>query len=253
VKECYTPPKVSMSGTYGVEIQVALDLLNHAIHILMPGTMNLSVRQGSITFEGDFPWVTVTGEIDEDGIFEAFGRGTVAGFPGIAVTFTGSIQDEHLEGDYLMGAEGGLPGGEPITYHVEGNRTGALDQESSSEDGKTLVEQFYDRFNAKFSAGSSEGLYFLLHSAVIDLYGADACQAYLGEVAQNLVQIEVLSATGPELWLWEIDDRAIEIEEAFVVHANVIAGGGTTDRDLHIAKDDTGLLKWFTDCGDPLT
>lgn len=252
VKECYTPPKVSMSGTYGVEIQVALDMLNHAIHILMPGTMNLSVRQGSIVFEGDFPWITVAGEVDDDGVFEASGQGTVAGFPGIAVTFAGSIQDEHLEGDYIMGAAGGLPGGEPITYHVEGDRTGPLDSETSAEAGKTLVEQFYDRFNDQFNAGSDEGLLFLLHPAVVELYGAEACQAYLTQVAQNPVQIQFLSATGPDVWIWEIDDRSIEIEEAFIVHANVIAGGSTAERDLHIARDENGLLKWFTDCGDPL-
>jgi hypothetical protein len=253
VKECYTPPKVSMSGIYGVHIQVALDILNHAIHILMGSSMDLAVRQSDITFEGAFPWVTVIGTVDEDGFFEASGRGTVAGFGGIAVTFVGSIQDEHLEGDYTMGAEGGLPGGEPIVYHVEGDRTGPLDVETGAEEGRTLVEAFFDRFNANFSAQSSEGLFYLLHPAVIDLYGAEACQAYLAEVVQNVIQVEVLSSTGPEVWQWEIDERTTAIENAFTVLANVIVGDSTNQRDLHIADDVNGTLKWFTDCGDPLS
>jgi len=252
VKECYTPPKISLNGTYGVGIQVALDTLNHAIHIMMSSTMNLAVRQSDITFEGAFPWVNVIGTVDEDGAFQATGRGTVAGFTGIAVTFEGTITPEQLEGDYTMGAEGGLPGGAPIVYHVEGARTGPLEEQTSAENGKTLVEAFFDRFNANFSAQSSEGLLFLLHPAVIDLYGAEACQAYLEEVVQNVIQVKVLSSSGPEIWQWEIDERTTPIDNAFTVNANVIVGDATNQRDLHIADDENGLLKWFTDCGDPL-
>ena len=253
VKECYTPPKVSLNGTYGVGIQVALDTARHAIHILMSSAMDLAVRQSEITFQGPFPWVNVVGTVEEDGSFFASGRGTVAGFTGIAVTFQGTITFEELVGDYTMGAEGGLPTGAPIVYHVEGTRSGPLEDNVASEGGKTLVEAFFDRFNANFSAQSSEGLFFLLHPAVIDLYGAEACQAYLEGVVENVIQVAVLSSTGPDLWQWEIDERTTAIEGAFTVTANVIVGGTTNQSELHIADDENGLLKWFTDCGDPLT
>lgn len=253
IKECYTPPKVSLSGTYGVGIQVALDTANHAIHILMSSAMDLAVRQSEITFQGPFPWVTVVGTVDEDGVFQASGRGTVAGFPGIAVTFVGSITLEQLVGDYTMGAEGGLPSGAPIVYRVEGARTGPLEERTSAEIGKTLVEAFFDRFNANFNAQSSEGLLYLLHPAVIDLYGVEACQAYLEGVVQNLIQLEVLSSSSLDTWQWEIDERTTPIENAFMVRANVVVENASGERDLHVADDENGSLKWFTDCGDPLT
>ena len=57
-----------------------------------------------------------------DGAFEAEGTGIVAGFPNILVTFTGTITSEGLEGYYTLGADGKLPGGQSVTYLVEGTK-----------------------------------------------------------------------------------------------------------------------------------
>ncbi len=62
----------------------------------------------------------VTGELQADGAFEAQGTGTVAGFPNIRVTFTGTITSDRLEGQYTLGGDGKLPGGQSVTYQIEG-------------------------------------------------------------------------------------------------------------------------------------
>jgi hypothetical protein len=89
----------------------------------MPSNLVLEVFQSEINIRGPDPWVEVTGTLADDGSFTATGTGTVADFPDIAVTFEGTLTSDGLAGDYTMGAEGGLPTGQPITYRVEGQRT----------------------------------------------------------------------------------------------------------------------------------
>lgn len=104
---------------------------------------------------------------------------------------------------------------------------------------------------ANFRAQSSQDLIDLLHPAVIELYDLEACQAYLEQIIEGIVQVEVLNVSGPDLWLWEIDDRSTEIESTYTVLADVSAGDTTNQRDLHIARRPDGTLGWFTDCGEP--
>jgi uncharacterized protein (TIGR03437 family) len=55
------------------------------------------------------------------GSFTMTGTGTVAGFPNVSITFTGTIDLEgNISGDYVMGAGGELPGGQAITYRLTG-------------------------------------------------------------------------------------------------------------------------------------
>ena len=114
-----------LEQVYQASATVGSDEAKHDPFIQMLRFFELLARSGSVVFEGPQPWVTVTGEIGPDGSFQAEGVGTVAGFPGIAVTFEGTISMEHLEGEYVMGANGGLPEGKPITYLIEGVGTQA--------------------------------------------------------------------------------------------------------------------------------
>ena len=88
-----------------------------------PMPSELGVAIASITITGAQAWVAVTGELAADGSFTATGTGTVAGFANIGVSFQGTLTEAgRLAGDYTMGTGGGLPGGQPITYGVEGDR-----------------------------------------------------------------------------------------------------------------------------------
>jgi hypothetical protein len=95
----------------------------HFGFIQLPETATIEIKQGSIIFDGTGNWVDVTGELLSTGAFEAEGMGTVAGFPDVSVVFTGTLTLDGLNGYYTMGAAGELPGGESITYLVEGTQS----------------------------------------------------------------------------------------------------------------------------------
>ena len=73
-----------------------------------------------ITVSGSGSFVTVEGTVDPDGTVDASGKGTVAGFLNISVTLKGTLQGGMLNAEYAMGTDGGLPGGFPIVFDIEG-------------------------------------------------------------------------------------------------------------------------------------
>jgi hypothetical protein len=194
--------------------------------------------------------VNTTGAITEDGLFSTSGIGTVAGFPGIVVTFTGTIVGDELSGRYAMGAQGGLPTGAPIVYQVEGILIPPLEPDTVVV--TETVELFVEDFNVAFANQDVDFLFDRLHPAVFDLYGAEQCQGYLEGVIDNLIQVEVLETYPLGPWQYERDGRSIAVENAYTVDANILVAGQSSEQELHYALGDDGNLRWFTDCGDPL-
>ena len=218
------------------------DKVGHAEFIRMLLALILNVSPGSVVIEGPDPWVTVTGDIGDDGSFIAIGRGTVAGFPDIAVIFEGTISLDHIAGEYTMGAEGGLPGGESITYLVIGE----------AEDSATaLASGFFDLYNAAQGAGDDGRLFDMLHPAVLELYGEPTCTNYLVSIVNPDVSIEVLNAVEIGEWTWERDGQTLSITSALVVQANIHNGDDVSQAELHLAVRPDSTLGWFTDCGEP--
>ncbi len=74
----------------------------------------------TLTITGDGSFVDVTGTVSESGEINATGTGTVAGFPNIAVRMTGTLRGGDLNAQYAMGTNGGLPGGFPIVFDMQG-------------------------------------------------------------------------------------------------------------------------------------
>ena len=221
---------------------IVSDKGGHAEFIRMLLALILDVSPGSVVIEGTDPWVTVTGEIGDDGSFVATGRGTVAGFPDIAVVFEGTISMDHIAGEYTMGTEGGLPGGEAIAYLVIGE----------AEDSATaLASDFFDLFNAAQGAGDSVRMSDMLHPVVLELYGEAACAAYLDSIVNPDVSIEVLNAVDIGKWTFERDGRTVSVADALSVQAKVHNGGDVSQTELHLAVRPDGTLGWFTDCGEP--
>lgn len=85
---------------------------------------SLGVRMATINFSGPSPWVGVSGTWDPaTGRFSATGRGRVAGVANVRCNFDGTYTAAgELEGDFVMGVGGGLPGGRSVTYKVVGRR-----------------------------------------------------------------------------------------------------------------------------------
>jgi hypothetical protein len=74
-------------------VVVTSDANGHAPFIgLSPSQLTVTLGTGNtITISGNGNWVTVTGAVDASGNFTANGTGTVAGFPGVPVSFTGTL------------------------------------------------------------------------------------------------------------------------------------------------------------------
>ncbi len=90
-----------------------------------PGAAPNTAATGTVVIEGNGNWVAVTGTLQDDGSFSGTGTGTVAGFPNVSVTFTGTIDFDEttgapvsITGTYTMGAGGELPGGNPAVYTI---------------------------------------------------------------------------------------------------------------------------------------
>ncbi len=240
-----------LEQVYQASATVGSDEAKHDPFIQMLRFFELLARSGSVVFEGPPPWVTVTGAINPDGSFRAEGVGTVAGFPGIVVTFEGTISMEHLEGEYVMGANGGLPEGKPITYLIEGIGTQAKPESGSGVDFDEIVA-FFNTFNAAQLNSDSAGMYSLLHSATLELYGTDACQVYLSGIVNPRVVIDPIDAYGIESWLWVMDGDATMVFDVVSVGVTVSVDGDGSEQTIHLARRPDGSLGWFTDCGEPL-
>ncbi len=147
-------------------MSVKKDNAGHKGFIKMPGAMTLTARECSLCIDGPFPWVNVQGEIDDDGSFLASGSGTVAGYRNILVTFQGNIDDGQIQGDYTMGANGGLPGGQPIVYSVSGEKL-VPTPVPTVDPGLGEVQRFFNTYNEMFGNGDVDGLLSMLHPDVL--------------------------------------------------------------------------------------
>ncbi len=115
------------SGEYQVAVTEVIDAGGHdgfdGDPLGSPIGFNFACPE--MTADGDSPFVAVAGstvlEGDSACAFNATGRGTVAGFADIAVLMEGTVdrETEMIAGRYSFGVEGGLPGGEAITYVFE--------------------------------------------------------------------------------------------------------------------------------------
>ena len=79
---------IEMLRKLGLAITVALSNL---FGVSAAGAPNAQEVIGTVTVAGPFPWVEVSGDLMDDGTFVAEGKGTVAGFPNIAVRLEGTL------------------------------------------------------------------------------------------------------------------------------------------------------------------
>ena len=253
---CDRPPDPTPTGEQliGADLEILDDPGGHAPFVQMPSTVFVSGGFGIVTLDPDEvsitgppPWVDVHGVQLPNGNIQADGSGTVAGFPGIQAHFEGTLVDSSLEGVYSLGADGGLPGGQAITFTVHGAPIQAPPPEIVDE----TPQAFFDLYSQAMQMGNAGFLLDRLHPVVIDMYGEPACQTRVEGLLEPTLQAQVNSVEGPMPWLFERDGQVHEIRQTYNVDLTITVGGEPSDRQVHLEQID-GLQTWFTDCGDPL-
>lgn len=122
---------------------------------------------------------------------------------------------------------------------------------TAAPDPAALITDFLDALVGAVRAGTAADLGSALHPAVIDRYGAEACAQELAtRTADPAFAVEVIDVLDPAPWDYVTDDLTTIVPDVTTVRAAVTARGETADRDLHVAIVD-GVVRWFTDCGDP--
>jgi hypothetical protein len=237
------------------EIAVIADPSGHSPYIDMPSTIELEVSGGSINITGPAPWVAVSGEIASDGSFTATGVGTVAGYPGISVSMQGSFTGTgELDAKYSMGINGGLPGGQSITYSLSGQVELAgqsKNNQVASQEEADWVREFAMQLEAYNHAPAPDELVRVLHPEIIATYGEQTCLAYADQVADDTLQIDVVTVYGLDTWEFSLDGVSYSIRDVYTVDAIITRDGESSATQTHFGLVD-GDLTWFTDCGEPL-
>lgn len=100
--------------------------------------------------------------------------------------------------------------------------------------------------------GDSVLLYARLHGEVIERYGASQCQLYLERVAGSISDLEVLSTTFPVVFHYSTDDLETALPDAVSLNIRFQAQNQTTEGEMHTVEEN-GEMRWFTDCGEPLS
>lgn len=103
------------AGTYDITIESIVDPCEQLSFTGIPPQVLTFTRTapGQYGITGAAPWVTLHGAIEEGatGAAELSGRGTVAGFPNVLCTFTGTVLGGALAGTVSWGDENELPSG----------------------------------------------------------------------------------------------------------------------------------------------
>jgi hypothetical protein len=250
-----------VTGTYTVSTLVVTDTGGHdgdPCYICMPDELAVDVwpmpEPGTYVVDGPHPWLAVTGTVDFEGGYIGTGQGTVAGYPNIEVLadwmfFLDEAGQAAFQGDLVVGAGGGLPGGYATYYWLEGHQVAEEPEQVAPADVPAGIVTLTHGLNAGFYSGDIEYPLASLHGDVINLYSGPQCRVHLTTLAENQVQFEVLWASKVGLWEWEREDQSTVIPETWVADVNVaMQGQATTTVEAHFALDD-GKMTWMTDCG----
>jgi len=168
------------------------------------------------------------------------------------------VEVENIQGDYMV-YDPALNAASSLEIDVgpgESTPVGTVDTEDTEDiediEDTEDTEAFVNVYNTAFEAGDVNALLESLHPEVIDLYGTEACRAYLESVIETPIHLEILEVSEVASWQWEIDGHSTHIENAYTVEVNFTVQGQTTQMEVHFARGEDGSMSWFTDCGDPL-
>lgn len=143
----------------------------------------------------------------------------------------------------------------PSTSSTGESTTAPSESRPPSASASPIVEspeEFVAAFTTAIQTNDVSFLLGRLHPRVLELYGQEACAAYVPSVINPDFELTIRESSGPETWEWVIDDVTSEIADSYAVEVSRMEGGQTLIQEIHVARRAEGDIGWFTDCGDPL-
>lgn len=122
------PATIDAGGAYDVGIcTVVFDPASHNNVLRLCELVRqilASASNGGVTFTANAPWVTIGGTYNTTtGEFNLSTTGVVAGFSNVSVTLRGNVTAAGVfVGELTMGANGVLPGGQPVRYEFRAQK-----------------------------------------------------------------------------------------------------------------------------------
>lgn len=123
---------------------------------------------------------------------------------------------------------------------------------TTTESARDEPDVFFDRLAAAFVADDANTLVDLLHPAVVARYGEEQCREHLEVLAASNVELELVEVTGVGPVVYATDGQETTIDDGVRVRTRVTRDGEGVEQDATLAFVDDEL-RWFTDCGAPVT
>jgi len=145
-----------------------------------------------------------------------------------------------------------------MVYHPEWNAANSVDVivvggKSTPVNGFDRLQAFYEDYSAAFKSKDVNFLYNHLHSAVIDLYGADVCRNYLESAVDSPMEVNVDKVSDFGSWDWEVDGFSTPIQNAYTLLISFkLSDGRSGQQETHLALLDDISIGWFTECAETL-
>jgi hypothetical protein len=225
---------LAMEGSYVHYSGYSMVLVDASVYGDDPAPMaNANI---DLTMKGPGGSETQTVTTDEDGTAHA--EFTIYTYGNYEVSV------DNIEGEYMVY--------DPSLNAMNSVKVSVTAGESTPVGGTTEIGDFVFAFNKAFQTKDAGALFDLLHPAVTDLYGDEACHTYIGSIIETPTRLEVLNVKELASWLWEMDGHSTSFEDVFIVEVNFTAADSTSQVDFHLVQREDGTLGWFTDCGEPL-
>ena len=116
---------------------------------------------------------------------------------------------------------------------------------------EALVRTFVGDFDRAQQALDVEFLVDRLDPLVIERYGLTQCTSYLTATAGSVSNLEIESVTGPGTFQFTTDGLTDSVSgDSYRVELTLEANGTLTSATPNYHVID-GVVRWFTDCGNP--
>lgn len=116
--------------------------------------------------------------------------------------------------------------------------------------------EFLAAFDAAHETGDAEALLDSLAPVIIDIYGEPQCRSYLEGVVGSIGDVVLLDGRPHAPWTFsDVDggDASVEVSDAFELDVQLSQlGGDPVEVKLHLSATEDGV-RWYTDCGDPVS